>query len=278
MPLSRQRRPGWIPVEALRHALTKKGESPKGERRKIHPILHPSSCLSSVGAGCARFWGRGKGYSGAGRRRPAVGFGAVAATLGVERLQKSILLPIARVDGRWVRCGRCFTQRFRGTTGRSAHLPRRHHSCDWCAGTDAGSLRRRRGYGVSATSRLAQGGGVLRPKTTPTSTATLRFQFIDHRGRHGKCSPRRMQHASCLTATHLRCKPARAADNIKVNARLADLVTWGAGNGRKRCLQRFWRSGKATIRACAETDERRTLLILTVTEHPTSYKLWHSRE
>lgn len=275
---------GWLPVEALRHALTRrKAEGGRWKAENSSCILHPSSfpvlgwrrLRQILGQGKGIFWERDD----AGRLW-VFGAARVAATLGVARLQnRPILLPIAELTGTMGQVRALFYAAFHA--GRPEGQPISRATITAVTGVPARTqfhyeetarIRRQRNFTIGA------GWGRASAENDAYQHGNAVFQFIDYRGRHGKCGQTyaARQLPNSYTSTLQACTRGRQR---KVNARLADLVTWGAGERPKTVFtRRFWRSGKAAIRACAEADDRRMLLIRTVTAHPTSFKLWHSRE
>ena len=256
---------GWLPVKHCAALTRRKAKAEGGRRKNSSFILHPASLpvfgwrrlRQILGRGEGLFWERddagrlwvfrcstGCGYSGR---------GALAKSAGD-------IVPNRRVDGHdGAGAGIVLRSLSRGTTGRPAHLPRHHHSCDRCAGTDAVlTMRRRRGYGVSATSRLAQGGACL-AENDAYQHGNAVFQFIDYRGRHGKCGqtyaarqPRQQ--------LHIHAASLHARQTTQSKRQIGRPRDMGRGESEDGVLRRrFWRSGKAAISSFAKqmTDECR---------------------
>ena len=274
---------GWIVVDDLRRALTGKKKKAEGGRRKAENssfIPHPSSfpvfgwrrLRQILGQGKGVFWDRDeKG------RLWIFGAARVAANLGVERLQnRPIQLPVTALAGTMGQVRALFYAAFHA--GRPEGQPISRATIAHVTGVPARTqfqyeettgIVRRRNFTVTV------GWGGDSAENAAYAHGNAVFQFIDHRGRHGKCGKRYVarQLPNSYTTTLQTCTRGRQR---KVNARLADLVTRGAGERPQKVFAKlFYRSGNAVARVLPDTHHRQRLFWLQPADSTQAFGMWH---
>jgi hypothetical protein len=274
---------GWIDVTDLRRALTKrKAEGGKRKAEISSFILDPSyfpifgwrRLRQILGQGKGIFWNRDE--SG---RLWIFGAARVAANLNVERLQnRPIQLPVSDLTGTIGQVRAVFYAAFHA--GRRDSQPISRVSIERATGVPARTqfhyeetarIKRRKNYTIGA------GWGSVSAENSAYQHGNAVFEFIDYRGRHGKCG--QTYAARQLPNSYLtRLQPCTRGRQRKVNARLADLVTWGAGERPEQVFDKlYFRDGVSIVEARAAVGSRDVSYWPQAGDHAAPYTLWHCR-
>jgi hypothetical protein len=270
---------GWIDVTDLRQALTKR----KAEERHASSILYPL-CSTPIfgwrrlrqilGQGKGIFWNRDEHG-----RLWIFGAARVAANLDVERLQnRPIQLPVSELTGTMGQVRAVFYAAFHA--GRQANQPISRTAIAQATGVPARTqfhyeetarIKRRKNYTIGA------GWGSVSAENSAYQHGNAVFEFIDHRGRHGKCG--QTYAARQLPNSYsTRLETCTRGRQRKVNARLADLVTWGAGERPEKTFTRlYYRDGSSAVGIVAQAEQDNALYWPQSGNRLDTYALWHCR-
>ncbi|MCO5185414.1 MAG: hypothetical protein M9965_15945 [Anaerolineae bacterium] len=269
---------GWIAMDAIQRAFVKKEAHHKGRvkgqsdplsvalfgRRRLRQIL---------GQGKSVFWDRDDQG-----RLWIFGAARVAANLGIARLQnRAVMLPLAGLTGSIGQARALFYAAFHA--GRPAGQPVSRAAIEQVTGVPARTqahYEQQAGIGRKRNFTIGAGWGSDSAENDAYAHGNAVFHFVDHRGRHGKCGQHyaARQLPNSYTTKLQTCARGRQR---KINTRLADLVTRGAGERPETDFARlYYRDGQAAAQALTRTNIlKRRLFWKRPEEAAQDYVVWH---